>query len=199
MSKIPIKPIVEGLKKHAPKAGKFIKDNRKEIIAGLGALGVVDKLKNRIENNEERTKTEEKKIHPRKKRYNQYKYHLLPELDSKNRNELFNSILEIEDIIDQIKNEEKEELGIKKPLHEKRIKDWNDILTQVKSTLSRKDYLEFLKIYNNPNHQSDYFIGFERDVEQFKKINNAEKHDDLLKYIAEKTGRDTNQIRIDFT
>ena len=68
----------------------------------------------------------------RKERYNHYKTKILPELDSQNRNELFQYIDEIEQFIQQIKNEEKKEISVKKPIHEKRINSWNDILIQIK-------------------------------------------------------------------
>jgi hypothetical protein len=120
-------------------------------------------------------------------------------LDSQNRNELFKYILEVEQFIQQIKNEENKELVVKKPIHIKRIKNWNDILIQIKDKMYTKDYIEFIKIYNNPNFHSEYFKGFEGLVENFKKLNNREKYDDLLKYIAEITNRSIEQIKRDFS
>ena len=73
MSRKPIGPIIEGVKKYGPKAGKFIKDNHKEITAALGVLGVGDSIKKRIEKKEESNKTEGKNMHHRKGRYNHYK------------------------------------------------------------------------------------------------------------------------------
>lgn len=198
MSRIPIRPIIESVKKYVPKAGKFIKDNRKEITAVLGTLGVGESIKKHREKKEESNKTEGK-LHYRKWRYKHYKTNILTELDSQNRNELFQYILEIEQFMQQIKNEENKEIGIKKPIHEKRIKDWNDILIQIKDKKSTKDYLEFIKIYNNPNYQSEYFKGFEGIVEKFKKLNNDEKYDDLLKFITEITSRNIDQIKKDFS
>lgn len=90
------------------------------------------------------------------------------ELDNKNRNELFQYILEVEQFIQQIKNEENKELGVRKPIHKNRIKNWNDILIQIKDKMDAKDYLEFIKIYNNPNYHSEYFQGFEGVAEKFK-------------------------------
>jgi hypothetical protein len=198
MSRIPIRPIIEGVKKYGPKTGKFIKDNRKEIAAVLGALGVGDSIKKHRGKKEESNKTVGK-LHHRKERYNHFKTKILTELDSQNRDELFQYILEIEQFIQQIKNEENKEIGVKKPIHEKRIKNWNDILIQIKDKMSTKDYLEFIKIFNNPNYQSEYFKGFEGYVEKFKKLNNGEKYDDLLKYIAEITSRSIDQIKKDFS
>jgi hypothetical protein len=194
MPRIPIGPIIEGVKK----TGKFIKNNHKEIVAAAGALGAgVEQIKKYREKKKESNKTGGK-LHPRKERYNQYKTKILPELDNQYRNELFQYILEIEQFIQQIKNEKKKEIGVKMPIYENRIKNWNDILIQIKDKMSTKDYLEFIKIYNNPNYQSEYFKGFEGHVEKFKKFNNGEKYDDLLKYIAEITSKSIDQIKKDF-
>ncbi|MEH7419220.1 hypothetical protein V7266_28745 [Neobacillus drentensis] len=194
MGRIPIGPIIEGGKK----AGKIIKENHKEITAFISLLSAGGKvIKENTVKKKESNKTEEKLPH-RKVRYNQYKK-ILMELDSQNRNELFQYILEVEQFIQQIKNEENKELGVKKPIHKNRIKNWNDILIQIKDKMNAKDYLEFIKIYNNPNYHSEYFKGFERVVEKFKKLNNREKYDDLLKYIAEITNRSIEQIKKDFS
>ncbi|MHC8522510.1 hypothetical protein ACPJHQ_16430 [Rossellomorea sp. H39__3] len=147
--------------------------------------------------NKETGKTEEK-FHHRKVRYNHYKK-ILMELDSKNRNELFQYILEVEKFTQQIKNEENRELGVKKPIHKKRIKNWNDILIQIKDKMDTKDYLEFIKIYNNPNYHSEYFQGFEGVVETFKKLNNKQESVDLIKYIEEITNKGIEQIKKDFS
>ncbi|WP_411334435.1 hypothetical protein ACK1LH_02900 [Metabacillus indicus] len=194
MGRIPIRPIIEGGKK----AGKIINENRKEITAVISLLSAGGKVikENTVKKNES-NKTEEK-LHHRKMRYNQYNK-ILKELDTQNRSELFQYILEVEQFIEQIKNEENKELGIKKPIHKNRIKNWNNILTQIKDKMYAKDYLEFIKIYNNPNYHSEYFIGFEGIVEKFKKLNNREKYDDLLKYIAEVTNRSFQQIKKDFS
>ena len=193
MGRIQIGPIIEGGKK----VGKIIKENRKEITAAIGLFSAGRKvIKENTVKKKESNKTEGKLPH-RKERYNHYKTKILPELDSQNRNELFQYIDEIEQFIQQIKNEEKKEISVKKPIHEKRINSWNDILIQIKDKMSTKDYLEFIKIYNNPNYQSEYFKGFEGHVENFKKLNNGEKYDDLLKYIAEITSRNIEKIKKD--
>jgi hypothetical protein len=195
MGRIPIGPIIEGGKK----VGKKILENRKEITAVIGLLSAGGKvIKENTVKKKESNKTEGK-LHHRKGRYDHYKIKILMELDSQNRNELFQYILEVEQFIQQIKNEENKELGLKKPIHKNRIKNWNDILIQIKDKMYTKDYLEFIKIYNNPNYHSEYFKGFEGLVEKFKKLNNREKYDDLLKYIAEITNRSIEQIKKDFS
>ncbi|MDF2066641.1 hypothetical protein [Bacillus sp. Cr_A10] len=195
MGRIPIGPIIEGGKK----AGKIIKENRKEITAVLGLLGAGGKvIKENTAKKKESNKTEGK-LHHRKGRYDHYKIKILMELDSQNRNELFQYILEVEQFIQQIKNEENKELRVKNPIHKKRIKNWNDILIQIIDKMYTKDYLEFIKIYNNSSYHSEYFKGFEGLVEKFKKLNNREKYDDLLDYIAEITNRSIEQIKKDFS
>ncbi|MEH7249300.1 hypothetical protein V7114_21290 [Neobacillus niacini] len=195
MGRIPIGPIIEG----GRKVGKKIIENRKEITAVIGLLSAGGKvIKENAVKKKESNKTEGK-LHHRKGRYDHYKIKILMELDSQNRNELFQYILEVEQFIEQIKNEENNELGVKKPIHKKRIKNWNDILIQIKDKMYTKDYLEFIKIYNNPNYHSEYFKGFDSLVERFKKLNNREKYNDLLKYIAEITNRTIEQIKKDFS
>lgn len=194
MGRIPIGSIIEGGKK----VGKIIKENHKEITAVIGVLSAGGKvIKENTVKKKESNKTEGK-LHHRKERHEHYTSKILMELDSQNRNELFQYILEVEQFIQQIKNEENKELGLKKPLHKNRIKNWNDILIQIKDKMYTKDYLEFIKIYNNPNYYSEYFKGFEGLVERFKKLNNREKHDDLLKYIEEITNMSIEQIKKDF-
>ncbi|MDE5053841.1 hypothetical protein NDK25_16530 [Niallia taxi] len=190
MSKIPIGPVIEGVKK----TGKFVKDNKKEIGAIIGVVGSIGGAAKKWK---KESKTDDK-LHPRHNSYLHYKTKILSELDNQNRNELFQYIDEIEQFIQQIKNEEKRGIGVKKPIHKKRINNWNDILIQIKNKMSTKDYLEFIKIYNNPNYQSEYFRSFEGHVEKFKKLNNIENYDGLLKYIAEITSRNIEKIKKDF-
>jgi hypothetical protein len=190
MSRIPIGTVIEGVKK----TGKFIKDNKKEIGAIVSVVGSIGGAAIKWKNE---SKTEDK-LHPRHNSYLYYKTKILTELDSQNRNELFRYINEIEQFIQQIKNEQKKEIGVKKPIHKKRINNWNDILIQIKDKMSTKDYLEYIKIYNNQNYQSEYFSGFEGHVEKFKKLNNVENYDDLLKYIAEMTSMNIDKIKKDF-
>jgi len=195
MGRIPIWPIIEGGKK----AGKIIKENHKEITAALSLLSTGGKVIKEFTVKKKESNKTKGKFHHRKERYDHYKINILMELDSQNRNELFQYILEVEQFIQQIKNEENKELGVKKPIHKKRIKSWNDILIQIKDKRYTKDYLEFIRIYNNPSYYSEYFKGFEGLVEKFKKLNNREKYDDLLKYIAEITNRSIEQIKKDFS
>ncbi|WP_215112987.1 hypothetical protein [Exiguobacterium sp. s63] len=66
---------------------------------------------------------------------------------------------------------------IKKQMHEGRIKEWESILSHIVSQMTIKDYMEYLRLFNNPEYQSDYFTGFERDIEKFKKLNTVEQYD----------------------
>jgi hypothetical protein len=190
MARIPVGPVIEGVKK----AGKFVNENKKEIgsiisiVGSVGGAAIKWKKESQTEG----------KLHPRHNSYLSYKSKILTELDSQNRNELFRYIDEIEQFIQQIRNEKNKEFGVKKPIHRKGINNWNDILTQIKDKMSTKDYLEFIMIYNNPNYQSGYFRGFEGYVEKFKKLNNVEDYDNLLKFIAEMTNRNIERIKKDF-
>jgi hypothetical protein len=102
MAKVPIGPILEGVKKYGPKAGKFLKENWKEVVGVVGAFGTGSKaIKESIDKKKE-TKKGQGKLHHRKDRFYHYRATVLRELDNKNRNELFQYILEIEQFIEQM-------------------------------------------------------------------------------------------------
>lgn len=138
-------------------------------------------------------------MHPRKKRYQHYLTEVTPTIDSRNRDELFQYKLEVEQCIQQIKFEQAQDNVIKKQIHENRIKEWDAILSQIVSQMTVKDYMEYLKLFNNPDYQSEYFKGFEGDVEKFKKLNTVEQYDMLVRYIHEKTNIDIEQIKKEFS
>lgn len=194
MGRLSIGPIIEGGKK----VSKLIKENPKEFTAFLSLLGSGGKIiKEKTDKKNESKK--DGKLHHRKERYRFYKIKVLLELDGKNRKELFHYRLEIEQFLKQIENEGNMELGVKKPIHKKRMKKWNDILIQIKDKMHTRDYLEFIEIYNNPDYHSEYFKGFEGLVEKFKKLNNQKEYDKLLTYIAKITNRNIEQIHKDFS
>ncbi|WP_053362563.1 hypothetical protein [Bacillus sp. FJAT-27251] len=199
MAKLPIRPIFEGVKKYGPRAGKLVKENWKEVAGAIGTIGAGVKAIQEMKGDKKETKEKQGKLHYRKERYNNYKSKILRELDSKNRNELFQHILEIEYFIQQIQNEEKNEFGIKKPIHDRRIDNWNNILIQIKDKMHTRDYHEFIKIYNNTAYQSEYFVGFEGLVEKFIKLKNSQNNDALIHFISTRTNRSHNQIKRDFS
>lgn len=95
--------------------------------------------------------------------------------------------------------EQAQDIVIKKQIHEGRIKEWESILSLIVSQMTIKDYMEFLRLFNNPEYQSDYFAGFEGDVEKFKKLNTVEQYDALVQYVHEKTMIDIEQIKREFS
>ena len=198
MSNKPVGQIIEGAKKYVPKVGKYIVDNHKALLSIASAVGLGKGINKIKEKKEESNKDKGKRMHYRKMRYKEYTNILLPELDFKIRNDLHQYTIEIERFIQQIKKEEEEGLGIKKTIHEKRIKEWNNILIQVKDKMATKDYLEYIKLYNNPAYESLYFKGLDAEINNFNKLNNCENHDNLLSYIAEKTNRGIEQVKKDF-
>jgi hypothetical protein len=199
MAKIPIKPIVDTAKKHGPKVGKFVKENWKDIPQGVAILGTFGKKVSDFTENKKESKQYDAKIHYRKKRYLKYKNEILPELDNKKRHELFQARLEVEQFIQQIKNEENKELVVKKPLHSKRIKGWNEILIQINDKIEIKDYQEYLMIYNTTNYHSAYFEGFEGQVVKFKNLIDNANIDEIYNYLFETTKRSKEEIRRDFS
>ncbi|MBR2758411.1 MAG: hypothetical protein IKD52_10130, partial [Exiguobacterium sp.] len=140
-----------------------------------------------------------KNKHPRKQRYQYYLTEVTPTLDTRNRDELFQYRLEVEQCIQQIKIEQAQDIVIKKQIHEGRIKEWESILSHIVSQMTIKDYMEYLRLFNNPEYQSDYFTGFEGDVEKFKKLNTVEQYDALVQYVHEKTMIDIEQIKREFS
>lgn len=115
------------------------------------------------------------------------------------RKELFQYTLEVEQYIEQIKFEENQQLNVKKTLHSKRLKNWYDILTQIKDWMITKDYHEYLLIYNDPNYTSTYFEGFTKLVEKFKKLMNEQYKDKLHRFISDNTKKDISRIKSDFS
>lgn len=194
MAKIEITSIVEGGKK----VGKLIKDNQKEILAGMGVAKTGIKLLKENTGNKKENQIIKKKLSYREQMYKKYENEILPKLDSQNRLELFQYIDDIEQYVQQLKEEEKRGNKLKKPLYEKKIKKWDSLLMQIRNKMSTKDYLEFIKIYNDPHYQSNYFKGFEGHVEKFKTYIGNKENDAFLKYLEKTTGRDIEKIKKDF-
>lgn len=198
MSKIPIKPIVELAKQHGPTVGNFVKKNWKEISQTVGVVGTVGKTANNLINNRKETNQKKGKIHYRKTRFVEYKTETLRSLDSKNREQLFKHQLEVEQFINQIKNEENKESGLKKPLHSKRINDWKSILVQIEDKIVTRDYQEYLMIYNNIEYHSAYFEGYEGQITKFKELVNKGILEELYNFIQITTRKNIDDIKRDF-
>lgn len=199
MAKIPIKPIVETVKTQGPKVGKFVKDNWKELSKAVAIVGTTGKKANDYRKSKKETEQYRGKTHYRKTRHGQYKTEILRDLENKKRNELFQAKLEVEQFIQQIKDEGNKELVVKKPLHFKRINNWNEILTQIEDKMAMKDYQEYLMIYNNPNYNSSYFEGFEGQLKKYKNLIDGQNTDELYEYLLTRTKRDKEDIKRDFS
>jgi hypothetical protein len=199
MAKIPIKPIIKIAKTHGPKAAKFVKENWKELSQGAAAAGSAGKMANDFRKKRKESKHDPARVHFRKSRFHQYKTVILPDLPKMNRRELFEAKLEVEQFIGQIKEEEKKEAGVKKPLHSKRLNNWKDVLIQIEARLAAKDYQEYIRIYNNPSYHSEYFKGYERQLEKFKNLLENEDNEELYEYLITHTKRSKEDIKTDFS
>ncbi|MGM0840254.1 MAG: hypothetical protein ACQEWE_05985 [Bacillota bacterium] len=199
MARIPIKPIVDIAKTHGPKAGKFVKKNWKYIPKVVAGVGTVSENFSAFKENKKETKQYDAKMHYRKNRYIKYKNEILPELDKKKRHELFQAKLEVEQFIQQIKNEENKELVVKKPLHSKRINNWNEVLIQIKDKIETRDYQEYLMVYNSTDYHSAYFEGFEGHLVKFKNLLDASNIDEIYNYLLATTKRKREEIERDFS
>lgn len=135
------------------------------------------------------------KDHLRKKRFAEYNQ---TDFSTKNRAYLLRSKHEIENFLLQISAEEELELAIKKPMHSKRIKNWNSLLIQIEDQMAVLDYQEYLRIYNDLNYESSYFKGFDRLIEKYKKIINESSLEELVDFIHIQTKREIKVIETDF-
>lgn len=189
-----IKPLVEVAKAQGPKAVKVIRENPKEIMAVLGAVKVV---KTKFDERKKK-KVEEGKIPLRKERFDEFNKSILKNLNDYNREQLFNYKLEVKEFIEQIDKEMAEETKAKKPLHVKRRKNWEALLTQIDSKLKTKDYGEYVKIYNNNDYVSVYFEAFERNVQRFKELSEKGDSKEIINFLIDQTGVDETVIRNEF-
>jgi len=190
-----IKPLVDIVKTQGPTVTKFVKQNWKEIS---GTASFVSTIGSGLKNSKNSDQYKEK-LHYRKLRYSEYKTKILRELENKNRSVLFDYKLEVEQFIQQINNEERSELVVKKPLHSKRLNNWNAILIQIEDKISAKDYHEYLIIYNNPDYQSTYFERYEAQILKFKELINSGDIAKLYEYILTKTNKSIDVIKRDFS
>ncbi|MGD6804407.1 hypothetical protein [Rossellomorea aquimaris] len=199
MAKLPIKPIIKLAKTYGPEAAKFVKKHGPAISQGAAFVGSAGKMAKDFRKNRKESEQYLEKNHPRKIRFQQYKTKIVPDLNNMNRFELFKGKLEVEDFIEQIKEEEKKEAGVKKPLHSKRLKDWNDILIQIEAKIAAKDYQEYIMIYNNLSYHSEYFTGYERQLEKFRNLVGNQDVEGLYEFLLTHTKRSREEIKVDFS
>ncbi|MFY4776616.1 hypothetical protein [Metabacillus sp. RGM 3146] len=198
MANLPIKPIIDTVKTHGPKVGKLVKDNWKDIAKAVTVAGAATKQINDYRKSNKETKLKRGKTNYRKAKFVQYKNEILHDLDNKKRSELLQYKLEVSQFILQIDNEEKNEVVLKKPLHTKRMNNWNGILIQIEDKMKTKDYQEYLMTYNNPNHKSSYFEGFEGLLDKFKNLVNDENRTLLYNFLQLNTKKNIEEIKRDF-
>lgn len=196
MSKSPINNLVDIAKKNGPGAIKFVKENKEviNIVTPFVAYGAKRLNDFRIN----KKKSLELKEHPRKKRYIEYKNEILKNLDKLHRWQLASNKKEVESFIEQIKNEEQKELGVKKPIHSKRTNEWKYILIQIENRITLMDYQEYHKLFNDPKYISLYFEGNERSVSNFLKLVGEEDLESIHAFIFEQTGKSKEIIKKDF-
>lgn len=199
MSKKSTELIVNGVKKYGPTVVELALKHNKEIIGALESINLKKRLNKSDDLNQSSKVAKGKNKHPRKQRYQYYLTEVIPTLDTRNRDELLEYKLEVEQCIQKIKMEQAQDIVIKKQIHEGRIKEWEAILSYIVSQITIKDYMEYLRLFNNPEYQSDYFKGFKGDVEKFKKLNTVEQYDVLVQYVHEKTMIDIEQIKREFS
>lgn len=195
MAKIPVKPVIDVAKLYGPKVIKFAEDHKGMAPIVMPIISTATRKAKEFQAQRKINKVENNTDHIRKKRFIDYKK---IDLNQQNKSQLTKSIHEIENFISQIKYEEEQELAIKKPLHSKRTKDWNSLLTQIKDQMAIRDYQEYLLLFNNPTYKSEYFEGFDRLVERYKKIFKDNSSEKLYNFIHTQTNRDLSIIKKDF-
>lgn len=195
MAKIPVKLVMDTAKVHGPKVLKFVKENKDIATAAAPLIAAGTKKIKDFKDNKVEKKAENTADHIRKKQFKGYK---TIDLNTQNRSQLIKLKHEVENFISQIHKEEEQELIVKKPLYSKKIKNWNSLLVQTEDQLAVLDYQEYLKIYNNPAYQSNYFEGFDRLLEKFKIIIESNSSEELYAFIHAQTRRDIEVIKKDF-
>lgn len=196
MAKIPINSMVHFAKDKGPKAIKIIEENKEIFLAAVPIVSAAAaKLKRFYE---DRKITLAEKEHYRKSRYSEYKNNILVNLQDNNRLQLVNYKDEVESFIAQIENEENEEVVLKKPLHTKRRDDWKKVLLQIEDKIRIMDYQEYLKLFNNTTYISNYFEGYDRKINAYKKLVENENIKRIHDFISENTEKSVQSIERDF-
>lgn len=125
--------------------------------------------------------------------FRKYQSEILPNLDSYSYIQLLSCKHEIENFINQIKQEEAAQIAINKPLHSKRIKSWEQIKIQIEDKMKTKNYEELVKAYHSPSYVSNYFET--KVIEHIRKI---EDKNELYQWVYRFTERDMKDIERDF-
>ncbi|MFB1082185.1 hypothetical protein [Jeotgalibacillus sp. JSM ZJ347] len=188
MSKV---PLILGLaKKHGPDIIKYSKTLANELP---GMINKTNEIK------ESREKNKQINMHPRKKLLENYQLTFLPELDKKNRSELIHARLEVNQNIKQIKEEQQKEALVKKVLrNSKEIIRWKNLLAQINDKIAIKDLEEYRRLYNHPDHTSDYFDGFQTHIDKYKRLLQEENGEKIIAFLHEQTGISREEIKREF-
>lgn len=192
--KIPIKPIVNGVKTASPVVLEFMKKNPTQTISAIG--GATKAGKDLLGSKESRFEKKQKKgkIHYRKLQFLKYQNEILPNLDSYSYIQLNSYKQEVEAYIKQIQQEEESQLGVNKPLHTKRTKSWQQIRIQIEDKIKTKNYQVLLKAYNDASYASDYF-----DDKVINGLRNLSNQNEIDQYVYRYTKKDIKDIERDFS
>ncbi|WP_226036787.1 hypothetical protein [Aquibacillus saliphilus] len=105
--------------------------------------------------------------------------------------------LEVEQYIRQIEDEEKSEVKAKKPIHSKRIKNWQSVLIQIEDKIATKDYHEYFMIYNDSDYNSQYFEGYLTLVNKFRNLINNEDNGPLCEFLSKTIKKSQTELEKD--
>lgn len=173
--KLPVKPIVDIAKKNGP---KLVKKYGPALVSAIP----------------EKTSLLKTPSHHRQQRYTTHSTETLQHLDSFNREELINLELEVEEYLDQIEEERTTKKTPVNPRLNRWMDNWKNIHRQVSSKRKNRDYIEYVKIYNNPEYQSDHFTGFEGHIRRYKELIASGDQDGVVGFITEQTGKSEKEV-----
>lgn len=196
MSKKPIDFVIDTAKTNGPKVAKYIKNNPEVLLKVTPFIAIATEKVKKFQDNRKKKSTP--KVDVRKNKYNEYKTEILINLSDYTRLQLLGHKNEVESFIEQIKNEEMQELALKKPLHSKRKKEWEKILIQIKDKIALLDYQEFIRVFNNPDLPNLYFEGLERQLAGFRKMILEDDIEVIRNYVFEQTGKKKEDIAREF-
>ena len=194
MAKIPIKPVANFAIKNGPIIAKIISENQHHIKDGI------DKLSTFAESQKLRKeqKAVERTVPYLEQHYKLYNDTILPSMDTRQRSELLSFRLDVQKILEQFDTDKKKDAKPKAVLHNKKIKKWEQVLSQIEGKLNTKDYEEYLKVYHNPESESTYFQGYEQNMAIFKKRLAENDSDKIREFLCNQTNMDTQDINRDF-
>ncbi|PYZ92602.1 hypothetical protein CR194_13100 [Salipaludibacillus keqinensis] len=196
---MPIQPIVRTVVEYAKNNPKQVREMGGTIVTvfSLMASGVAKSLE--IQKNRKKEKLEEGGYSYRKERLLRYKSEIQKRLPDMKKKELFFHLLEVEDIIQSIKDDIDNAFKVNPALVlKKELNKWNNIHQGISSTMDNLDYEELLMYYNDANYKSDYFEGFKLIIETLNKHKSDGDKEKLHFYVKEITNKSMAKIQRDF-